>query len=293
VGLGLWWLSYRTVPERTSALEFDTCVLVDDNAGVLRLRSSHSPTGAKKLAPQGQSEGEEETEPFSATVRPPRSLDASRADPIPDQRTREATDPSARGNPYAGGASGSGNRDGVGAYFGQAAKGQSVVFVIDRSLSMGLSGALRLAKRETAACLEQLSPAVKFQVIFYNRHAEPLRMNGSSQLRAAEPEYVTEVKHLIENLRAEGGTDHLRALKEAIHLKPDVIFMVTDADGLTQETVDGATRINNGKASIYCIEVTNGSDDRASPIFRRLAEANRGAYRLVNVRHSSDETNGR
>ena len=118
-------------------------------------------------------------------------------------------------------------------------------------------------------------------------------MSGSSQLVAAEQEYVTEVKHLIENLRAEGGTDHLRALKEAIHLKPDVIFMVTDADGLTQETVDGATRINNGKASIYCIEVTNGSDDRASPIFRRLAEANRGAYRLVNVRHSSDETNGR
>jgi hypothetical protein len=158
-----------------------------------------------------------------------------------------------------------------------------VIFVIDRSLSMGLSGAFRQAKRELTASLQQLPAGTAFQVILYNRHAEPLRVNGSTDLLIAEPVNVAEVERRLESLRAEGGTDHLRALKEAIHLKPDVVFMFTDADGLTREAVDAATRINVGKAAIHCIEVANGSDGRGSPAFRRLAEANGGTYRLVDV----------
>jgi hypothetical protein len=290
IAFGLWWLSSHTVLDRNSPVEFDACVVIDDDASQLYLPSPRSSMLARSIiGRQGPSEGEAVSPPFTATVRSAPSREDSPADPPANEGSRKATGPPARANADRNGARGSGDGDASATYFGVTAKGRSVVLVIDRSLSMGLSGAFRQAKRETAACLEHLPPDAKFQVVLYNRQAEPLRVNGSTNLLCAESAIVAEVEQRIENLRAEGATDHLRALKEAIHLKPDVIFVVTDADGLTLEAVNVATRINLGKATIHCIEVATGSDDRGSTVFRHLAEANAGVYRLVNVSRKPDE----
>src|SRR5439155_9282852 len=104
------------------------------------------------------------------------------------------------------------------AFFGVPAAGQSVVFVIDRSASMGLAGRLDRAKREVAASLGLLPPSAKFQVIAYHRAAAPLRIRGQSGLLPATPDVVAAAVAAVEGLSAEGGTDHSRALRTALAL---------------------------------------------------------------------------
>jgi len=290
IGFGLWWMSCYSLQEQVGPVEIDACVVIDDAAGRLYLPTSHSPMQSRdSVGAHKPAEIEEESEPFTATVRSAPARDDSKADLPANEGSTGTTDKAALGSADSNNMRGAGNRNAPTASYGVTASSRSVVFVIDRSLSMGLSGAFRQAKRETAACLAHLPRDAKFQVILYNRRAEPLRVNGSTGLLIAETANVSEVNRRIGDLRAEGGTDHLRALKEAIHLKPDAIFVVTDADGLTQEAVDAATRMNLGQAAIHCIELANGSDDRGSSAFRRLAKANGGTYRLVDVNRKSDE----
>jgi hypothetical protein len=293
IGFGLWWLSCYSLQEQNGPVDIDACVVVDDAAGRLYLPTTHLPMQSREsVRSHKPAEIGEESELFTATVRSAPKRDDSKANSsLSNKGSTEAADKSALGNANRYAARGSGNRNAAPAFYGVTASCRSVVFVVDRSLSMGLSGALREAKQETAACLERLPPDAAFQVILYNRHAEPLRVNGSTDLLLAEPANVSEVKRRIDNLRAEGATDHLRALKEAIHLKPDAIFVVTDADGLTQEGVDALTRMNLGMAAIHCIELANGSDDHGTPAFRRLAEANGGIYRLLDVNRKPDDRN--
>src|SRR5205823_205188 len=85
------------------------------------------------------------------------------------------------GGPLARGL-GHGVSEGPPCFFRTAMRGQSVVYVIDRSLSMGLSGALGAAKREVIRSIETLPDTMRFQVIFYNRRAEPLHFEDAAEL---------------------------------------------------------------------------------------------------------------
>src|SRR5205823_2337632 len=109
-------------------------------------------------------------------------------------------------------------------FFQVPARGTAVVYVIDRSASMGLHGTLETAKRELLASLGHLPSTARFQVIFYNRQAEPLRIGGRSDLLPASRENKDAAAALLLSLRAEGGTEHARALQRALALQPDTIF---------------------------------------------------------------------
>ena len=66
-----------------------------------------------------------------------------------------------------------------------------------------------------------------------------------------------------------GGTDHMFALREALKLKPEVIFFLTDADLMTNGDVDeiltevGPTRI---QAVEFGLGMTLGSAHPARPV---------------------------
>ena len=62
---------------------------------------------------------------------------------------------------------------------------KTVVYVVDRSMSMGFH-ALARARREVLASLRRLPPTARFQVIAYNREAEPLTIDGRSDLLSAD-----------------------------------------------------------------------------------------------------------
>jgi hypothetical protein len=279
VALSLVGLSSEDAPARDSTNALVACVLVDEIDGA-----------ATATRAQRSSEGDQ------AKEDPAAEADGSFSSVVYDLAARVSSEESSPGGEGSTGADMSGpgknvpSTNAIGGseqginYYGAQSRGTRIVYVIDRSLSMGLNGAFRQACDEMLNSLERLPADARFQVIVYNRHAEPLRVNGSSDLLPAERAVRDQVKMVVTRLRSEGSTDHLQAIKEAIRLHPDTIFLATDADDLTQETVDAVTRLNQGKTNIHAIEVTRWLEDRRSSLLKRLAEANGGTYRAIVVK---------
>jgi hypothetical protein len=169
-----------------------------------------------------------------------------------------------------------GGTRGMPRFFGTPVEAQRVVFVIDRSLSMGPSGALAVAQAQLLGCLHALPPKTRFQVVLYNVSAEALPSLDPDGLLPADGETLVRIEALLRGVLAEGNTDHVRALRCGLALAPDVLFLVTDADDLTPQQVGEVTRLNQGHTAIHAIDV----DDRhrGAEMLGQLARANRGNY---------------
>ena len=108
-----------------------------------------------------------------------------------------------------GGGTGTGSGGGVagagasGALFTSSMRARSVVYVIDRSVSMGMNGALEQVKRELLASLDRLPRDVRFQIIFYNRSAQPLILGGAIGMALPTPANREAVARQLETLSAE------------------------------------------------------------------------------------------
>jgi hypothetical protein len=175
----------------------------------------------------------------------------------------------------------------VTAFFQVPAQGRRIVYVIDRSASMGANGGLAAAKRELLASLRGLPDDAHFQVIAYNRTAEPLHLVGGGEMLAASGENVGKALLQIEALDAEGGTDHLAALRRALALRPDVVYFLSDADDLSPAHVRAVTACNRGQAVIHVID-WNPSGGEDSP-GAALARQNGGQYRAATRQAASGD----
>ncbi len=164
------------------------------------------------------------------------------------------------------------------AFFGVPAIGKSVVFVLDRSASMGLDGRLDRARRELAASLRRLPPSARFEVIAYNKVAEPIRVRGMAGLLPATPDAIEAVIAAVDRLPAEGGSEHGKALKEALQLGPDVIYFLTDEDDLDLRDVQTVTRLNRGRACIHALCLVPAAGESPMQV---LARGNRGILKVI------------
>ncbi len=169
-------------------------------------------------------------------------------------------------------------------FFQIPAQGKALVYVIDRSASMARHGALEAAKRELLASLERLPAAARFQIIVYNRQAEPLHVGGRCDLLPACGENKSAVAALLRAVRSEGSTEHLRALRRALSLQPDVIFFLSDANDLPPTQVRTLTLLNHGRCAIHTIEFGFGSRTQGEGALRTLAQSNGGVYRRIDPR---------
>jgi hypothetical protein len=195
---------------------------------------------------------------------------------VPGASTVATMTPSPEGSGAVGG--GPGRRTGT-TFFDVEAAASRIVYAIDRSASMGLTDSLATAKRELLVSLRQLPATASFQVIFYNRDADVLRIQGQTDLVPVTPENVSEAARLLERLRAGGSTDHLQALRRALTLQPDVLFLVTDAADLSLEQVRLVTQWNGGRTILHAIDL-GGRDGSGGPL-DLLARRNGGTYRWV------------
>lgn len=185
--------------------------------------------------------------------------------------------PSAAGRGGGTGAEGAGVS---GSLFPLPAAASSVVYVLDRSVSMGMDDKLDIACRELLAGLRRLPPSACFQIVAYNSFAEPLVIDGRIDLLPAEPAIIEQAALQVRQLSASGDSDHVRALCRALALHPDVLYFVTDADALTLEQVALISSRNAGTI-IHAIELTRRrGPDRDGPL-AHLARDNRGTYRRV------------
>jgi hypothetical protein len=171
--------------------------------------------------------------------------------------------------------------------FGLTGEGSKFVYVFDRSGSMGGSGrnALSVAKAELVASLRSLDSVHQFQIIFYND--KPVIFNPSGQsgrLAFATEQNKERARRFIGSIVSEGATRHEAALKQAIALRPDVIFFLTDAD----EPRLSAGQLHEihrqaGGITINAIEFGLGPKQTGDNFLVRLARENGGQYAYVDV----------
>lgn len=157
---------------------------------------------------------------------------------------------------------------------------QRVVYVLDRSVSMGPSGSLERARRELAEALRALPPQTHFQVLVYNRVLQPLVPSLSGMVPATSAHMALAIGSL-EDLSAAGATDHPAALRRALALRPDVLFWMTDADDLRESDLPVLRRANQSGAILHVVELTRQTDDRSASTLTRLAQDHGGTHRRI------------
>jgi Ca-activated chloride channel family protein len=171
-------------------------------------------------------------------------------------------------------------------FFDIAAKGNRFVYVLDRSGSMYDHDAIRVAKEELNASLAALEQTQQFQVVFYNQGVLELNPTGGQpQMQWATEINRTMARQFISGVQPDGGTDHMPALKKALHYQPDHLFFLTDADQpiLSARELNEIKTRNNGRTKIHCIEFGKGAELASDNFLKKLARENGGSYRYRDV----------
>ena len=136
---------------------------------------------------------------------------------------------------------------------GALGAGQTVVYVLDASGSMGEWGKFDAARRALVATLKAQPATVRFQVVVYAGFAlVPLPAPATGCV----PATADNVTRMADSLRAlaapVGRSDHAAGLRAALELRPDVVLFLTDADDPPPAAVRGLVR-NAGRPTAVCV----------------------------------------
>jgi hypothetical protein len=183
-----------------------------------------------------------------------------------------------------GGGIGKGVGDGIGngsgsQFFELATAGTKFVYVLDGSSSMTephseARNRLERVKIELIRSIGGLPEQMEFFVIFFNRQSVPM---PAEKLQLATPANKRKYLEWCVKVRGGGGTDPRAALKKALELKPDVIYLLTDGV-FKAEAVDEVTKLNTRGVSIhtFCI-----GDAAGEAIVKAIASKNNGTYLYI------------
>jgi von Willebrand factor type A domain len=157
-------------------------------------------------------------------------------------------------------------------FFGIRARGQFFVYVVDCSGSMIDDDRMPRATIELRRSVFALREPQRFEVIFYNEESIP--MPGGPIPRTADLAAKNQLRSFLQLIDPDGGTDPRPAMKQALSLRPDAVFLLSDG-AFPDGTVAEVTRLNTHKVPIHCVDLTGGL---AGDHLKRIAEANGGKY---------------
>lgn len=222
--------------------------------------------------------------PDAGTTMEARLLDAPPIQPETPSSTERAQPSVGPVPPPSSASAGSvgGTTAGEGGLFPLPATACSVVYVLDRSLSMGERGKLDLACRQLLASLRQLPHSARFQIICYSDYAMPLIINNQTDLLRAEPANIRAAERVLKELTPSGKTNHADALRRGLALRPDVLYLVTDADELPYADIEAVTR-GNSVTALHIVELTRRRTPQTDSVMAQLARGNGGTYRRVSL----------
>lgn len=203
------------------------------------------------------------------------------------------------GNGFGDGVgSGSGHQGESVTFFGLTVPGRRVVFVLDFSTSMNAPisdvrklfmekyrrvptrqereflesqypSKILLLRRELSKSIFSLPETCEFGLIVFKQ--KPMAFGiRSAGLMSASIQNKKKCLSWIAQMQVSGGTDPLEALLNAVELKPDLVFLLTDAE-FDPSYITSVTEKNGGKVPIFTIGIGTTSDN-----LRRLAEENGG-----------------
>ena len=165
-----------------------------------------------------------------------------------------------------------------------AATGHRFVFAIDRSGSMGADGlnVLDAARSELTRALAPLLPVHSFQVVAYNHQC--VYMERPRLLPATE-ENKAAVAPFLDSLGAFGGSGHEMALRAALAMEPDVVFLLSDGGdpSLSDIELTNLRRLAAGRTSIHCIRFGFGPAGEEPLFMEQLTAQNSGTYTYVDM----------
>jgi Mg-chelatase subunit ChlD len=168
---------------------------------------------------------------------------------------------------------------GMTTYHGVPVLSNRIVFLLDRSGSMGeTSGSdtrMEQAKKELSRVLSQLNPAAQINMIFFDDKVEPWH-KGLLPIKT----HLKDAQAAVANVVPRGQTNIFDSLDFAFsHKEADTIYLLSDGDPTAGRIIDPddilkEIRRVNRLRQIVIHTISFG----ASPFLKRLAEQNGGQY---------------
>ncbi len=156
-------------------------------------------------------------------------------------------------------------------FYGLRAEGRVFIFVVDCSGSMEADLRLIRAKQELRRSINDLKFPQRYFIIFFND--QPLPMPGGLP-KSTEHRDKLQTFAWLRSVPALGGTDPRGAMVQALSLRPDAVFFLSD--GEFDPVAEAAILARNtGKVPIHCIDLSGGA---AGDQLRRIAERSGGQY---------------
>src|SRR5262249_53784945 len=112
----------------------------------------------------------------------------------------------------------------------------------------------------------------QFEVIFYNDESIP--MPGGPRPRPADPPTKSQFLAWLSLMEPEGGTDPRLALRQALSLRPDAVFLLSDG-AFPGGTVAEVERLTPRRIPIHCVDLAGGL---GGDHLKRIAQASGGQY---------------
>lgn len=165
-----------------------------------------------------------------------------------------------------------------GTFFGLRADGKRFIYVVDCSGSMtGLP--YRRATMELLSSIANLEESQQFFVILYSTESYPMFHPVTSQeFLLATDEALKQTKLWLKGFtEGEGGTNPESALEQALAMKPDAIFFLTDG-AIPPTTLDTIRQVNGRKTPIHTVGFVSRTGET---VLKQIAEENEGQYKFV------------
>lgn len=155
-------------------------------------------------------------------------------------------------------------------FFGVRAQGRVFIYVVDCSGSMGDAARLARAKSELRRSVGALQWPQRYHVIFYNDR--PIDLPGGPL--AADAGSKRKLTSWLGRIAADGETDPREAMRQALALRPDAVFLLSDG-AFPEGTASAITKANPRRLPIHCIDLSGGA---GGPQLRAIARESGGQY---------------
>ena len=157
-------------------------------------------------------------------------------------------------------------------FFGIRVQGRFFVYVIDCSESMIDEDRFARATMEVRRSVMALQAPQQFEVIFYNE--DPTPMPGGPMPRPADATSKSQLRSWLRLVEPDGGTDPRGALRQALALRPEVVFLLSDG-AFPDGTAEYIAQFNAHRIPIHCVDLSGGE---GGDHLRRIARESGGRY---------------
>lgn len=177
-------------------------------------------------------------------------------------------------------------------FFGTKVEGNRIVYVVDNSGGMR-DGELETLVAELLKSVEALTPKQSYYVIFYSDALYPLFFpNAPQDFVRADEKNKRQLRLWLDSVEFCLGNVVDEALKAALSIRPDVVYLLTDGDldsTRDQRRMEYLLHGTGGTVPIHTIGMGTGTIGAGATKLKQVAEANGGSFRAVDIEPKAKE----